>query len=122
MGRYKTQVISECRTAIKNNNVNALFKIIKSGSNWLHQTVAVVIFRLVMFSVHVYTNYIYSIQIISTILHVEACILYVHILYFVYDVKLDAAQSASPSITDLIHSMYFSMLVITCDPCLMLRL
>lgn len=33
VGKYKTQVISDCRTAIKNNSVSTLFKIIKTGSN-----------------------------------------------------------------------------------------
>ncbi|KAL5007643.1 hypothetical protein ScPMuIL_016449 [Solemya velum] len=33
VGKYKTQVISACRVAIKNNNVNSLFKIIKSGAS-----------------------------------------------------------------------------------------
>uniref|UniRef100_UPI00398EC15B BBSome complex member BBS2 isoform X2 n=1 Tax=Pristiophorus japonicus TaxID=55135 RepID=UPI00398EC15B len=32
VGKPKTQVISACRDAIKNNNVNALFKIIRAGS------------------------------------------------------------------------------------------
>ncbi|XP_060693812.1 Bardet-Biedl syndrome 2 protein homolog [Hemiscyllium ocellatum] len=32
VGKPKTQVISACRDAIKNNNVNALFKVIRAGS------------------------------------------------------------------------------------------
>ncbi|KAK3597584.1 hypothetical protein CHS0354_030126 [Potamilus streckersoni] len=32
VGKYKTAVINACRAAIKNNNVNALFKIIKTGA------------------------------------------------------------------------------------------
>ncbi|XP_059507582.1 Bardet-Biedl syndrome 2 protein homolog isoform X2 [Stegostoma tigrinum] len=32
VGKPKTQVISACRDAIKNNNVNALFKIMRAGS------------------------------------------------------------------------------------------
>ncbi|XP_062922754.1 Bardet-Biedl syndrome 2 protein homolog [Mobula hypostoma] len=32
VGKPKTQVVSACRDAIKNNNVNALFKIIRAGS------------------------------------------------------------------------------------------
>ncbi|GCC26431.1 hypothetical protein chiPu_0004848 [Chiloscyllium punctatum] len=32
VGKPKTQVISACRDAIKNNNVSALFKIIRAGS------------------------------------------------------------------------------------------
>ncbi|XP_014663273.1 PREDICTED: Bardet-Biedl syndrome 2 protein homolog isoform X2 [Priapulus caudatus] len=32
VGKYKTQVISSCRGAIKNNNVSMLFKVIRSGS------------------------------------------------------------------------------------------
>lgn len=34
VGRGKAQVIAGCRQAIKNNNVNGLFKIIKAGSLW----------------------------------------------------------------------------------------
>lgn len=36
VGKPKNQVISACRDAIKNNNVNALFKIMKAGtaSSW----------------------------------------------------------------------------------------
>ena len=34
VGRFKTQVVNACREAIKNNNVNSLFKIIKTGSSW----------------------------------------------------------------------------------------
>lgn len=33
VGKYKTQVVNACRAAIKNNNVNSLFKIIKTGSS-----------------------------------------------------------------------------------------
>ncbi|XP_064634179.1 Bardet-Biedl syndrome 2 protein homolog [Lineus longissimus] len=33
VGKYKTAVVSACRAAIKNNNVSALFKIIKTGSS-----------------------------------------------------------------------------------------
>lgn len=33
VGKYKTQVVNACRAAIKNNNVNALFKIIKTGAS-----------------------------------------------------------------------------------------
>ncbi|KAL4225721.1 Bardet-Biedl syndrome 2 protein [Mactra antiquata] len=33
VGKYKTQVVNACRAAIKSNNVNALFKIIKSGGS-----------------------------------------------------------------------------------------
>lgn len=33
VGKYKTSVINACRMAIKNNNVNALFKIIKTGGS-----------------------------------------------------------------------------------------
>ncbi|XP_070565580.1 BBSome complex member BBS2-like [Ptychodera flava] len=33
VGKYKTQVITSCRAAIKNNNIQALFKIIKAGSS-----------------------------------------------------------------------------------------
>ncbi|XP_077978024.1 BBSome complex member BBS2-like isoform X2 [Glandiceps talaboti] len=33
VGKYKTQVINACRAAIKNNNIQALFKIIKAGSS-----------------------------------------------------------------------------------------
>ncbi|XP_055504634.1 Bardet-Biedl syndrome 2 protein homolog [Leucoraja erinacea] len=32
VGKPKTQVVSACRDAIKNNNINALFKIIRAGS------------------------------------------------------------------------------------------
>ena len=32
VGKGKTQVIAGCRQAIKNNNVNGLFKIIRAGS------------------------------------------------------------------------------------------
>ncbi|XP_052064404.1 Bardet-Biedl syndrome 2 protein homolog [Mytilus californianus] len=32
VGKYKTQVVSACRQAIKSNNVSSLFKIIKTGS------------------------------------------------------------------------------------------
>ncbi|KAF6018625.1 BBS2 [Bugula neritina] len=32
VGKYKTQVIADCRASVKNNNVAALFKIIKTGS------------------------------------------------------------------------------------------
>ena len=32
VGKAKSQVIAGCRQAIKNNNVNGLFKIIKAGS------------------------------------------------------------------------------------------
>lgn len=32
VGRFKTQVISACRSAIKNNNVSSLYKIIKTGA------------------------------------------------------------------------------------------
>ncbi|XP_033117827.1 Bardet-Biedl syndrome 2 protein homolog [Anneissia japonica] len=32
VGKHKTQVITACRQAIKTNNINSLFKIIKSGS------------------------------------------------------------------------------------------
>ncbi|XP_064601546.1 Bardet-Biedl syndrome 2 protein homolog [Liolophura sinensis] len=32
VGKYKTQVVAACRSAIKSNNINSLFKIIKSGS------------------------------------------------------------------------------------------
>lgn len=35
VGRYKTQVVNACREAIKNNNVNSLFKIIKTGGSWI---------------------------------------------------------------------------------------
>ncbi|KAF6017574.1 BBS2 [Bugula neritina] len=31
VGKYKTQVIADCRASVKNNNVAALFKIIKTG-------------------------------------------------------------------------------------------
>lgn len=36
VGKPKTQVITACRDAIKNNNINALFKIMKAGtaSSW----------------------------------------------------------------------------------------
>ncbi|WAR01687.1 BBS2-like protein [Mya arenaria] len=33
VGKYKTQVVNACRAAIKSNNVNALFKIIKAGGS-----------------------------------------------------------------------------------------
>ncbi|XP_061177262.1 Bardet-Biedl syndrome 2 protein homolog isoform X1 [Saccostrea echinata] len=33
VGKYKTQVVSACRAAIKSNNVSALFKIIKTGAS-----------------------------------------------------------------------------------------
>lgn len=33
VGKYKTQVISACRGAIKSNNVSALFKIMKTGAS-----------------------------------------------------------------------------------------
>lgn len=33
VGKYKTQVISACRAAIKSNNVSALFKIMKTGAS-----------------------------------------------------------------------------------------
>jgi len=32
VGKAKAQVIAGCRQAIKNNNVNGLFKIIRAGS------------------------------------------------------------------------------------------
>ena len=31
VGQAKVQVVSACRTAIKNNNIHSLFKIIKTG-------------------------------------------------------------------------------------------
>lgn len=33
VGKYKTQVVSACRAAIKSNNVSALFKIMKTGAS-----------------------------------------------------------------------------------------
>lgn len=33
VGKYKTAVVNACRAAIKSNNVNALFKIIKTGTS-----------------------------------------------------------------------------------------
>ncbi|XP_060564971.1 Bardet-Biedl syndrome 2 protein homolog [Ruditapes philippinarum] len=33
VGKFKTQVVNACRAAIKSNNVNALFKIIKTGGS-----------------------------------------------------------------------------------------
>ena len=33
VGVYKTQVVNLCRQAIKDNNINVLYKIIKTGSN-----------------------------------------------------------------------------------------
>ncbi|PIK53964.1 putative Bardet-Biedl syndrome 2 protein-like [Apostichopus japonicus] len=33
VGKFKTQVVSQCRQAIKDNNVSALLKIIKTGAS-----------------------------------------------------------------------------------------
>ena len=34
VGKYKTNVVNLCRTALKNNNLNSLVKIIKTGEAW----------------------------------------------------------------------------------------
>jgi Bardet-Biedl syndrome 2 protein len=33
VGKFKTQVINSCRTAMRSNNVSLLFKIIRTGSS-----------------------------------------------------------------------------------------
>ena len=40
VGRYKTQVVNACRSAIKSNNVSSLFKIIKTAATWLDDSQA----------------------------------------------------------------------------------
>jgi len=40
VGKYQTQVVTQCREAIKASHVTALFKIIQAGSAWAETTVS----------------------------------------------------------------------------------
>lgn len=38
VGKFKTQVVNSCRTAIKSNNTSSLFKIIQTGLAWVYDS------------------------------------------------------------------------------------